>query len=173
MTPQPSDARPPKSRKTLWIVLGILGFILFCIIAFAAFGLYFVTQNLNMESANVAQAARSFDDVRERFKEAPILTLDDRERVTMTRRPPDQAAGAKPQTMHVMAYDNDESRIVRVTVPFWMLRMGREKIRLGSGGGDLDFEHLQITAEELERYGPALLLDHRGKEGKRVLVWTQ
>ncbi|MEX2272088.1 MAG: hypothetical protein WD690_11475 [Vicinamibacterales bacterium] len=163
---------PKKSRKTLWIVLGILGFILACIIGFAAFGLYFVGRNLEMERATVSEAAQSFDDVRARFKEAPIMSIDDHRRVTLSRRPPDQQTGEKPQAMHVMAYDTDDSRIVRVTIPFWMLRLGREKIRLGSGR-DLQFEDLNITAEELERYGPSLLLDHRDREGKRVLVWTQ
>jgi hypothetical protein len=170
--PATAPAAPKKSRKTLWIILGVLGFIVFCIVAFAAFGLYFVSQNLDMKSATPTQAARSFDDVRARFKEAPIIQMDDRERVTLTRRPPDQQVGTKPQTMHVMAYDDEDSRIVNVTIPFWMLRLGREKIRLGTGN-DLQFEQLKITAEELERYGPALLLDHRGTQGKRVLVWTQ
>ena len=159
------------SRKTLWIILGIVGFIVLSVIAFAAFGLYFVTRNLDMESATTVQAAASFDEVRARFKEAPIIALDDRERVTLSRRPPSQQMGDKPETMHVMAYDTDDSRIVRVTIPFWMLRLGREKIRLG--GGDLDFDKLELTAEELERYGPSLLLDHRDRDGKRVLVWTQ
>lgn len=172
MTTAPPEGRPKKSRKTLWIILGIVGFIVFCVIAFAAFGLYFVSKNLDMESASVAQAGRSFEEVRARFKEPPILTLDDRERVTLTRQPPDKPVTEKPHTMHVMAYDDEDSRIVRVTVPFWMLRLGREKIRLGSGS-DLQFEQLHITAEELERYGPSLLLDHRGLGGKRVLVWTQ
>lgn len=168
----PQPAGPKKSRKALWIVLGVFGFIIFCVIAFAGFGLYFVSQNLDMERANVTEAGRSFEAVRARFKEPPILTLDDRERVTMTRKPPDKPSREKPRSMHVMAYDDEESRIVRVTVPFWMLRLGREKIRLGAGG-DLQFEQLRITAEELERYGPSLLLDHRGLGGKRVLVWTQ
>ena len=48
----------------------------------------------------------------------------------------------------------------------------KSKIRLGTGG-DLQFEQLKLTAEELERYGPSLLLDHRGGTGQRVLVWTQ
>lgn len=170
-TPQP-EIRPRKSRKTLWIVLGILGFIFVCIIAFAAVGLYFVSQNLNMESATVTEASRSFDEVRRRFTDQPIITLDDRRRVTLTRRPPAQQTGDKPTSMYVMAYDRDDSRIVRLTIPFWALRLGREKIRLGSGG-DLQFEQLKITAEELERYGPSLLIDHRDKDGQRVLVWTQ
>jgi hypothetical protein len=177
MTPQPPGAvgpvsTPKKSRKALWIILGIVGFILLCIIAFAAFGLYFVSHNLNMEKATVAEADRSFDEVRGRFKETPIITLDDRKRVTLSRRPPDRPTGEKPQVMHVMAYDHEDARIVRVTIPFWLLRLGREKIRLGTGE-DIQFEQLHITAEELERYGPSLLLDHRDRHGKRVLVWTQ
>ncbi|MDQ3068943.1 MAG: hypothetical protein M3R55_04345 [Acidobacteriota bacterium] len=163
--------QPRNSRKVLWIVLGVIAFLLLCFIAFAAFGLYFVTQNLNMEQATVTQADRSFDDVRAKFKDAPILTLDADERVTLSRQPPAAAPAERPSTMHVMVYDTNDERIVRVTIPFWMLRMGREKIRLGPG--NLEFEQLQISAEELERYGPSLLLDHRGTDRTRVLVWTQ
>lgn len=162
----------PKSRKTLWIVLGVIGFILLCIIAFAAFGLYFVSRNLDMEEATPVEASRAFEDVRARFKEEPIISVDSDRNVTLARRPPDQPAAQKPETMHVMAFDADDSRIVRVTIPFWMLRLGREKIRLGRGS-DLQLEDLHLTAEELERYGPALLMDHRGSSGERVIVWTQ
>lgn len=169
--PAPASA-PAKSRKILWIVLGIFAFIILCVIAVAAFGFYFVSRNLDMKTATTAEASQSFEDVRARFKDAPIITLDSQENVTLTRRPPAQAASERPSTMHVMAYDDDESRIVRVTIPFWMLRLGREKIRIGAGR-DLQFEDLHLTAEELERYGPSLLLDHRGSNGQRVLVWTQ
>jgi len=162
----------PKSRKALWIVLGVIAFIVLCIIAFAAFGLYFVSRNLDMQQATPAEASRAFDDVRARFKEAPIISVDGRRNVTLSRRPPDQPAAQKPEMMYVMAFDEEDSRIVRVTIPFWMLRMGREKIRLGRGG-DLQLEDLHLTAEELERYGPALLMDHRGSSGERVIVWTQ
>jgi flagellar basal body-associated protein FliL len=166
------DAAPRKSRKALWIVLGVVIFIVICIVGFAAFGFYFLASNLEMQPATPIEAGASFDDVRARFKEEPVIALDDQERVTLTRRPPDQPPAEKPQSMRVMAYDDADSRIVRVTIPFWMLRMGRENIKLGTGHG-LDFEKLQLSAEELERYGPTLLLDHRDRRGRRVLVWTQ
>jgi len=169
--PDAATAPPRKSRKALWIVLGVIAFLIVCVLAMAAFGLYFVSRNLDMATATEAQADRSFESVRAGFKGAPIITLDDRDRVTLSRRPPAQAAAERPTVMHVMAYDPDDERMVRVTIPFWMLRLGREKIRLGAGR-DLEFEQLKITAEELERYGPALLLDHT-KDGSRVLVWTQ
>jgi hypothetical protein len=171
MTSPDAAAPPRKSRKALWIVLGVIGFLILCVMAFAAFGVYFVSRNLDMKKASPVQANQSFEDVRAGFKEAPIISLDNREHVTLSRRPPDRAPDVRPTVMHVMAYDRDDERIVRVTIPFWMLRLGREKIRLGAGG-NLDFEQLRISAEELERYGPALLLDH--VEGRnRVLVWTQ
>lgn len=179
MTPDtapPSPDAPParsSSRKALWIVLGVVGFIALCIVAFAAFGFYFVTQNLDMTEATASEASLSFDDVRAKFKDGPILRIDPDERVTLTRPPPDSAPAERPTHMYVMAYDPDDQRIVRVTVPFWMLRLGRENIRLGAGGdGDIQFEQLRITAEELERYGPTLLVDHT-ERGNRVLVWTQ
>lgn len=165
-------AARPKSRKTLWIILGIVGFILVCIIAFAAFGLYFVSRNLDMQQATAAEASRAFDDVRAKFKEQPILAVDERRTVTLTRRPPTPPAPNKPETMYVMAFDDEDKRIVRLTIPFWMLRMGREKIRLGRGR-DFQLEDVNLTAEQLESYGPALLLDHKGRDGERVIVWTQ
>lgn len=171
-TPEQPGAAPRKNRKVLWIVLGVVGFFVLCVVAFAAFGLYFVSRNLDMTQATATEASDSFESVRARFKEPPILTIDVDERVTLSRPPPDAAPAERPTKMYVMAYDRSDERIVRVTVPFWMLRMGRENIRLGSGSNDIDFEKLRITAEELERYGPALLLDHA--EGRnRVLVWTQ
>lgn len=169
--PSPGAPAPRKGRKVLWIVLGIVGFLALCVIGFAAFGLYFVSRNLDMTKASSTEATESFESVRARFTEGPILTIDADERVTLTRRPPSTAPEERPTKMYVMAYDRDDERIVRVTVPFWMLRMSGNDIRLGSGN-HLDFEQLQITAEELERYGPTLLLDHT--EGRnRVLVWTQ
>ena len=173
MTDPQAPAPPRRSRKVLWIVLGVVGFLVLCVVGFAAFGLYFVSRNLDMTKATPIEATDSFETVRARFKDAPILTIDADERVTLSRPPPDAPPAERPTKMYVMAYDRDDERIVRVTVPFWMLRMSRENIRLGSGrGGDIDFEKLRITAEELERYGPALLLDHT-EDRNRVLVWTQ
>jgi hypothetical protein len=41
------------------------------------------------------------------------------------------------------------------------------------GRGDLDLEDMKLTVEDLERYGPTLILDHKERGGDRVLVWSQ
>ena len=37
----------------------------------------------------------------------------------------------------------------------------------------MDLEDLRLSVEDLERYGPALIVDHKGKDGTRVLVWSR
>jgi hypothetical protein len=41
------------------------------------------------------------------------------------------------------------------------------------GRGNIDLEELHLTVDDLERYGPTLILDHKNEEGERVLVWSQ
>ena len=53
-----------------------------------------------------------------------------------------------------------------------MLRVGHRKIDFLHEGG-LDVEELNLDADQLERIGPALVLDYRAPTGARVLIWTQ
>jgi hypothetical protein len=32
---------------------------------------------------------------------------------------------------------------------------------------------MKLTVEDLERFGPTLIVDHKGRAGERVLVWSQ
>lgn len=40
-------------------------------------------------------------------------------------------------------------------------------------GTGLDRERLQITASDLERHGPSLVIDQARTSGDRLLVWTE
>jgi len=41
------------------------------------------------------------------------------------------------------------------------------------GGGNIDLQKLRLTVEDLERFGPTLIVDHRDMNGSRVVVWSQ
>jgi hypothetical protein len=75
--------------------------------------------------------------------------------------------------MVVMVWDQDKERLVQVSMPFWLLKLGRRKIDLANGDRGFDIERLNIDVGELERIGPMLVLDLRSASGERVLVWTQ
>jgi hypothetical protein len=161
-------------RKTwIWIIASLLGVCVLCIIALAGFSYYFISHNVKAGPSTSAEAFRAFDEAKARFKDAePLFELDRRDEPAMTRRIEDLPTGAtRPDVMYILAWDPDKQRLARVSMPFWMLRLGRRKIDLTSGG--LSFERMQLDVEQLERVGPILLFDYRPQTGQRVLVWTQ
>ena len=58
-------------------------------------------------------------------------------------------------------------------MPLWVLRLGRRKIDILKSSRGFNFESLNLDIAELERIGPALVLDYRTPSGERVLIWTQ
>ncbi len=76
--------------------------------------------------------------------------------------------------LHLAAYDTRAGKLVRFTVPFWLMRLGHDgKISLGDGALDGVRGAEKLTVKELEALGPGLLIDERKPDGDRVLVWTE
>jgi hypothetical protein len=165
---------PPKKRKTwLWVLLGILACGVISVVAVAGIGIYFISQNVRASHTSSADALRKLDEARAPFKDArPLFELDRRDQPKLTRRLEElPTATRKAETIYVLVWDPRKERLARVSLPFWMLRLGKNKIDLNSG--DFDFQRLHLDVEQLERIGPMLLFDYRPPTGQRVLVWTQ
>jgi hypothetical protein len=160
-------------RKTwLWILVAVVGFCLLCVIALAGFGLYFVANHIETRAATSSEAFKAFDDARDHFKdERPILELDSLDRPRLIRPLKDlPTSPISVSTMWVLAWDPDKERLVRVSVPFWLLRFGWN---VDLSGGVFDIDKLDLDVRDLQRVGPVLLFDYRKPEGERVLVWTR
>ena len=162
-----------KRRTWLWIVLTIVGLCFIAVIAVAGFGLYFVRSHVSAGKASPEQAFKALDAASARFKDAkPIFEVDDRRHPKMLRRLSDlPSSPEKAELVWVLAWDPDEHRLVKMSMPFWMLKLGKQKIDIMEGG--LEFERLQLDVKELQRVGPVLLFDYRSNTGERVLIWTQ
>jgi hypothetical protein len=162
-----------KRRTWLWILVGVLGLGMVSVIGLAGFGMYFVTRHVHAGPSTSADAFRAFDEARAAFKDTPpVFDLDDRDRPRMVRQLTDlPTSKTRPEVVWLLAWDPDEERLVKLSLPFWMLRLGRQKIDIASGA--FDFERMQLDVNELERVGPVLLFDVHEGSGKRVLIWTQ
>lgn len=162
-------------KTWVWVVAGIVIFGILGIIAMAAAGLWFVKSHVNIQSTTTAVAAADFQTIRARFaNQKPLIELDERGR--FLRANPDRPALAtakSPDNLYVLAFDPDDERIVRVTIPFWLLRMKAGGTTIDFNGNSMDLEDLKLTVEDLERFGPTLIVDHRETSGDRVLVWSQ
>jgi hypothetical protein len=91
--------------------------------------------------------------------------------------PSTRNAGAPLQSLRVLAYDENAGKLVRVRIPFWLLRLmpSRHLLMLNDEGLDVDIdtERVRLTLEDLERRGPGLVLDQQDRRGSQVLVWTE
>jgi hypothetical protein len=164
-----------KVKPWVWVVLAIAAVCILCVIAIAGIGVYFFSQHIKTKAVSPAAAARDFEQVTSRFNGLkPLIELDERGhylRANTDRQAPPNAK--PPDELQVMAFNPNDGRIVRVSIPFWLLRMKMRGTTIDFNGHRMDMEDLKLTLEDLEHFGPTLIVDHRSTSGERVLVWSQ
>jgi len=165
-------------KTWVWVVVALAGAAVLGLIALVAAGAYVVVHQIDTKPASKMSAQEQLDAERARFgDQKPLIEIDEVGRAIHSRFDPNQPpAPVAPDVMVVMAWDPKDERLVRVRLPFWVLRLGSHNrggsLRFGSDGR-IEFERLNITVQDLERMGPALIVDHTSPRGERVLVWTQ
>ena len=159
-----------KVKTWVWVVGGVIALGILGIVVMALAGLFFVRSHFAMQTTTASAVTTEFDSVRARFTgQKPLIELD--EHGNFIRANAERPAGKeRPAALNIMAFDPDEEKIVRMDIPFWLLRL---KSSFSVGGGAIDLAKLRITVEDLERFGPTLIVDHKDRDGARVLVWSQ
>jgi hypothetical protein len=163
-----------KIKTWVWVVVAIFAICVLGVVALAGTGYYFVTKHFDTKVASPASAGVEFEQIKAQFVgQKPLIELD--EWGHFLRANPDRPAQAnmqRPEQLYVLAFDPDDERIVKVTIPFWLLRL-KPRGTVDFNGGKLELEDLKLSVEDLERFGPTLIVDHKATSGERVLVWSQ
>jgi hypothetical protein len=163
-------------RSWLPIILVIIFGIFLIAVAMVGAGAYYFFNHVGIETTSAESAAREFEEARKPFAaQHPLLSLEGRHvRVDADEKARMRAEGAPLENLHILAWDPDEDKLVRLTIPFWLLRLkSGGRIRLNSGTDIFDADDMNLTVEDLERHGPGLILDAAERNGQRVLIWTQ
>ena len=162
-----------KVKTWVWVVVGIVVCGILGVIAMAAAGLWFVKSHVDIRTTTVAVATADFQSIRQRFAtQKPLIELD--EQGTFLRANTDRPAGTQqPRTLNIMAFDSHDEKVVRMELPFWLLRLKSGGTKFDIGRSNVDLARMRLTVEDLERYGPILILDQKDTDGSRVLVWSQ
>jgi hypothetical protein len=162
------------SRRT-WIVVGVLGGAVVLLLVAAGTAAYFVSQHVHTGRSTSAEALRTFEGVRASFgSQRPLYELDQSDEPRAVRPLRDLPSAGKASTqLWILAWDPDEARTVKLSLPFWMLRLGKRDVAVMQKDTGFNLEGLQLDVDELARIGPALVFDFRNPEGVRVLVWTE
>jgi len=166
------------SRRT-WVSIVIAVVIVIGMLAITVVGgtAYFFYRHINAQFTPKENAERQFAEARARFGgQQPLIEirLDDepvlhRELVSAGH------STAKLQSLRVLTYDPIAGKLVRVSIPFWLIRMAPTEhfSFMTDNGFDFDSERIRLSYKDLERLGPGLILDQSDHRGTHVLVWTE
>jgi len=166
------------SKKTSWavIIVAVSAFVLIVGVGLVGVVGYVIYQQFAFQakSATEMSADEEFAEIVATFDgQKPYLVIRNGEPVVSDA--PATAPGKPVEALHIIVWDPDERKVIKLNMPFWLLRMTKGQPIKISSNDDPDAQRvkLQITADDLERRGPGLILDHKEASGERVLVWAQ
>jgi len=171
---QPNGA-PAKKRKWVPIVIGIVFVLLVLAIGGIIFTVSFVRQAMTVTEMSSTSANDEFAAVLAKFPgQQPLLQfVDGRPQYAPERAAGRTTNGAPLKTMHVMAWDDDEESLVTFSLPFWLLRLKSGPIQLSAYSQGWDDRGVSFRVEDLEKYGPGLLMDLSESTEGRVVIWVE
>jgi hypothetical protein len=171
-----SDGSGMTTAKRRWvpIVAGVAVLLVFLGIGAALISFAWLREHTTLERDVAASRAD------EAFAAAVKGFLDPRPAIEVGEdRRPRPAAGlprrnpGQVTTLHLLAWDPGERALADVTLPMWLVRLKSGPIQFGGYVSGLDDHGVRLTAEDIERLGPGVLLDFTAPSGERVLLSAQ
>lgn len=162
-------------RTWVWVTLAVVAIMITGCLAVVGTTVYMVSRQVQVSETSPEAADAEMAKVLERFEgERPLLEMRPGGMVTqaeMLRRAASYQ-GELPTHLHILGWDAHERHLVRLSIPFWLMNLapgGGYQVRLSEESGAPSF---RIDPEDLQRAGPALVMDHRDGD-ERFLVWTE
>jgi hypothetical protein len=162
-----------------WASILIAAVIIVGILAVAAVGgaAFFIYRHVDTTFTPSENAQAEFTQARARFegRQALIEVKHGDEPIIHRELVRNTAERQKIEALRVLAYDQHAGKLVRVSIPYWLLRMAPSKHLsfLDDNGIDVDSDRVRLTLDDLERMGPGLIIDTKDRRGSQVLVWTE
>src|SRR5690349_6943625 len=170
-----------QNRLPTWASILIAAVIVVCMLAATAVGgaAYFIYRHVHTSFTPSESAEAEFVEARQRFAgQQPLLEIERHDQAPVLHKEllkGRSAPATKLEVVRVLAYDTRAGKLVRISIPFWLLRLApsRHFSVLDDNGIDFDSDRVHVTIDDLERRGPGLILDQTDRRGSKVLVWTE
>jgi flagellar basal body-associated protein FliL len=165
---------PPKKKKLtwLWILLGVFAFFVITGIGMVVFTAYWVGSHVEIVETPPADAVKTFEDAWAKFPgQRPLLEIVDGKPQELTAAATNSST--RLTTLHIIAFDDNENQMVRVDVPFWLLRLKSGPISFNSYASGFDDRKVKLSVEDIEKHGPGIVVDYSERNEGRVLIWAE
>src|SRR5688572_13237582 len=167
------DTPPPKKRKWLAIILGVVFFFGIMAVGCVVLTVSYFRQNMAVTETSEEAALREMDAIRARFPgQQPLIQLVDGH-PEILQRTGDSPTRTSLTTLHIAAFDSDEGNLVKFSLPFWLIRMKSGPIRISAYQQGWDDRGVSFRVEDIEKHGPGIIVDVTEPNEGRVLIWAQ
>jgi hypothetical protein len=157
-------------RGWVKLTIGAGALVLGCMLVLGGTAGYYVFRSLQRSSGTEAAAAAEIERIRARFgTRPPLVEIGDPRRMDVRVNREATAASAPVTTVHVVSWTAEEGETVRVEMPLWLMRFS--SVNLLSQVGVLPAK-IRLTVEDIERYGPGVVVDYKKPGSARVFVWV-
>ena len=169
-----NDEAQKKKRTWLWVVLGVVVFLGVLFVGGIVVAVSLFRQNLDITSnVSASSATPEFEAIYAKFPgQQPLIQLVDGRPQLVAERATQSGDGKPLTTLHVIAFNEDEEHLARLSVPFWLIRMKSGPIRLSAYQQGWDDRGVSFRVEDIEKHGPGIIADVKRSEG-RMLVWAE
>jgi len=150
-------------------VIVLLVAALFVSAAFIGGIAYVVLRNLEIAPADEMGKAE-FDALRARYQGQKPLVVMTATGVPRVDRPGEALPRRQVKTMHVRVWAPKDRRLVKLSFPSWVARLGGPKSYVLDA---MNLDSINLRWEDIERHGPGLLADFQTPDQSHVLVWCE
>jgi hypothetical protein len=160
-------------RQTKTILLTIVGLIGVLCVVLIVTAVVFFRSMIDDTTTDQSGADRAFMEALTPFKgQLPVLEIR-RGEVVLTRDIPSVRPAGEVTMLHGLVWEPRDEALSRIQVPMWMVRMVDDPIAMQVGDNIAVEKGVELRPEDIDRFGPALLLDHLEADGARLVLWTK
>ena len=120
-----------------------------------------------------ADADAAFAQIRERYKgRAPLIEIKDvaRSMDVKINRLPETAPRHHIKHFHVVVWDSRQGTMVRSSAPVWWMQFNANNVLTNLG---VPLGGYNLSVQDVERYGPGIIIDFQPPGGGHMLVWVE
>jgi len=152
------------------VTLGGVVVIAVALAVLGGMGAYFVLRHMETKTSAEADALRAIEVVKGRFgPRPPLIEIVDPLRTDIRINRPADASPTPVRTMHIINWNSDTRELMRTEFPVWLTRFSSVNVLSQLGVAP---EKFRLTVNDIQRYGPGIVLDYGPRGTSRVLVWV-
>ena len=157
-------------RTWVKVTIGGVALIALALAALGGLSAYFVLRNMERRTGSEADAVKTIDAVKVRFgSRPPLIEISDPRRADLRINRPAEPSTAKVDTLHVINWKSETGELSRAELPLWLMRFSSVNILSELGVAPQKF---RLTVNDVERYGPGVIVEFVAPGASRMLVWV-